>query len=108
MTQRFCRICEGWHDLDEPWPERCRGYNPATSSVQIIKDIEPYQSVAADKETGKPVLVGGRRQHREFLKRNNYVEVGNEYKNWKPTPPPMQEITGRDVKEAIDQLRNRK
>jgi hypothetical protein len=24
------------------------------------------------------VLVGGRAQHREFLRRNNYVEVGND------------------------------
>jgi hypothetical protein len=43
----------------------------------IIRDIEPYKTVAADTN-GKRVVVGGRRQHREFLNRNGYVEMGNE------------------------------
>lgn len=46
------------------------------TSVQA--DINPYRSVAVDKETGKPVIVTSRKQHREFLKRNDYIEVGNE------------------------------
>lgn len=24
MTQRFCKVCRGWHDLDLPWPDNCR------------------------------------------------------------------------------------
>lgn len=23
MVQRFCRVCRGWHDLDQPWPGNC-------------------------------------------------------------------------------------
>lgn len=23
MTQRFCKSCRGWHDLDAPWPSNC-------------------------------------------------------------------------------------
>lgn len=23
MTQRFCKVCRGWHDLDQPWPDNC-------------------------------------------------------------------------------------
>lgn len=22
--QRFCKVCRGWHSLDEPWPHNCR------------------------------------------------------------------------------------
>jgi len=51
------------------------------TSVQA--DINPYRSVAVDKETGKPVVVNSRKQHREFLKRNDYVEVGNEAPKFK-------------------------
>lgn len=47
------------------------------SSLYIIPDIKPYKSVAWDQETNKPVIIGGRRQHREFLRRNGYEEVGN-------------------------------
>lgn len=21
--QRFCKVCKGWHDLDQPWPSNC-------------------------------------------------------------------------------------
>lgn len=43
----------------------------------VIGDIEPYRSVAADID-GKRHMIGGRRQHREFLQRNGFTEVGNE------------------------------
>jgi len=46
---------------------------------QIIKDIEPYRAVAADVANGgKPPAIMSRREHREFLKRNNYSEIGSE------------------------------
>jgi hypothetical protein len=45
----------------------------------IMRDIAPYRSIAVDVATGARALVGGRAQHRDFLRRNNYVEVGNAY-----------------------------
>lgn len=55
-------------------------------SIQIIKDIDPYRAVATDKATGKRPVIGSRREHKEFLKRNNYFEVGTEKpKPFKPT-----------------------
>jgi hypothetical protein len=50
----------------------------ALRGPQIVRDIEPYRSVALDAATGRRALIGGRAQHREFLRRNNYVEVGND------------------------------
>tara|TARA_R100001440_G_C2490576_1_gene114975 strand:+ start:468 stop:680 length:213 start_codon:yes stop_codon:yes gene_type:complete len=38
----------------------------------IMRDIEPYQNM---KDRG---WITSRSQHREFLRRNNFVEVGNE------------------------------
>ena len=23
MRQRHCRVCDGWHDVDHPWPDNC-------------------------------------------------------------------------------------
>jgi hypothetical protein len=47
--------------------------------MHIIRDIEPYRTIASDVAAGgKRPVISGRRQHREFLRRNNYVEVGNE------------------------------
>ena len=45
----------------------------------VIGDLPEYRTAAADKHTGKRMLIGGRRQHREFLKRNGYIEIGNDY-----------------------------
>ncbi|MCO1396411.1 zinc ribbon domain-containing protein [Burkholderia cenocepacia] len=44
----------------------------------VAPDIGPYQAVAVDVATGKPPVINSRSAHREFLKRNGYVEVGNE------------------------------
>lgn len=47
----------------------------------VISDIAPYRASAADKATGKRPVIGGRRQHREFLQANGYRELGNEMPN---------------------------
>lgn len=41
----------------------------------IQPDIEPYVAVSGDM-AGK--VIRSRREHREFLRRNNFEEVGNE------------------------------
>lgn len=48
-----------------------------SSSIHVIPDLKDYKSVAWDKERGGQVVVSGRKQHREFLRRNGYEEVGN-------------------------------
>lgn len=107
-TSRKCKVCPEWHPLEDPWPESCLGhFRPrGAASGQIIKDIDPYRTVAADQKTGKRIGIGSRREHREFLKRNDLVEVGNDIPR-----PQQREVrgdfsgVGRDIKTAIDQLR---
>ena len=76
MHQRKCKICPDWHDLDEPWPQACIGHYREGAergqALTIIKDIEPYKNVIDRK------VIGGRRQHREFLREHGVVEAGNE------------------------------
>lgn len=58
----------------------------------IIRDLEPYRAAAADVACeGKRPVISGRRQHREFLARNGYVEVGNENPVRCPDGPSPQE-----------------
>lgn len=76
----------------------------------IIRDIEPYRTVAADVAAGdKRVWIGGRRQHREFLRRNGYAEVGNDSSLTQPRRPVVlsKEQRVRDIQRAIHELRNR-
>jgi len=45
----------------------------------IIGDLPPYRAAGSDIACdGKRPMIDGRREHREFLARNGYVEVGNE------------------------------
>jgi hypothetical protein len=82
MTKR--EWCKFWglkgREADELWAEKQR----MTKRIgpQIIQDIKPYITAAIDKERGGRIIVKSRREHREFLRRNDYVE----YPDFKPTP----------------------
>lgn len=58
--------------LDE-WLKR--NQEPVSQSHHVIPDIKPYKAVTGDME-GK--WITSRREHREFLKRNNLIECGGE------------------------------
>lgn len=107
MTVRLCRACTGFHDLDEPWPRGCMGHFAVrdSASPQIIKDIDPYKTIAADAD-GKPAKIGSRREHREFLKRNNYVEVGND--PMRPKATTCDTVTGQEIRSVIERLQSRR
>ncbi len=60
----------------------------ATAGPQIMSDIAPYRTAATDVATGQRAVIGGRRQHREFLHRNGYIEIGNDY-----VPPRREEMS---------------
>jgi hypothetical protein len=101
--------------LAEDWPIGClghfaRGNDPALGQglegPQIIRDIDPYQAVGGDiANGGKAPKIMGRRQHREYLKRNNYIEVGNE--TLRPSKPDYgPEVTEREVRQVYERLRD--
>jgi hypothetical protein len=48
------------------------------NAPMVMSDLAEYRAAAADKQTGKRPMIGGRRQHREFLQTNGYRELGNE------------------------------
>lgn len=107
MRSRYCKVCGDWHDTSEPWPVACISHygSFSTSGLQIIKDIEPYQAVGGDVAMGgKLPKIGGRRQHREYLKRNGYIEIGNERRPQKADYG--QEVTEREVRQVYERLRD--
>ena len=73
-NEEFRRVA----DYDK-YPAHCGTYMDQVLFPSIvIPDIEPYQAIAADKETKIAPYITTRSQHREFLRRNNYEELGNE------------------------------
>jgi hypothetical protein len=75
--------------IDDDLPKHCR--KTMTRKIvapMVIADAAPYQAIAVDAKTGTTPIIDGRAQHREYLKRNGYVEVGNDI------PKPSGELKG--------------
>lgn len=114
MTLKYCRVCgpvkpkidDQFHDVDN-WPSECYAHFGSTADragPQIVKDIDPYKTAAADVN-GKQVRIEGRRQHREFLKRNGYQEIGNEA--FKQRAPQIDTVKGHEIRSVIERLNRR-
>lgn len=69
------------------------------AAPMVIGDLEPYRTAAADVH-GKRIVVGGRRQHREFLQRNGYTETGNEMPTTRRDEPSRAERIA-DIRRAL-------
>ena len=92
-------------DFGKPLPtcacggERYRKISP----LHVVSDIQPYQAMGVDVATGKAPMITSRSEHRDYLKRNNYVEIGNE----NPVPKRSETISdkeiGKDLKKTIEQ-----
>ena len=89
--------------INHAWEAR-EPADPQAIGLQIIKDIDPYKAVAVDVATDKAPAIGSRREHREFLKRNGYHEVGNEKLGNKK--PEWQPVRG-DLHRAVQEVKNR-
>ena len=86
--QRLVKRNGVWYDklMDDVPP-----LHHSNAAPMVIGDLPEYRAAAADKHTGKRPVIGGRRQHREFLQRNGYREVGNDY-----VPPQREEFSRSD------------
>jgi len=68
----------------------------------MISDIEPYRNTI----DGKPI--GGRRQHREFLKQHGCVEVGNDFNSAKSSKEIRGDFNVRpELSRAVHQVLNK-
>lgn len=88
--------------INKKWQQR----EPAFAQnigLQIIKDIDPYKAVGGDVALGgaAPAIMS-RREHREFMRRNSYVEIGNEKQEQKPYEDRTIEA---DVRRAYEQVK---
>ena len=65
---------------------------PVNRAAFVWDDIKPYRPIAGKEAEawfyGKGKMIDGRKQHREFLKRNGLQEVGNEKKPFIPPNRP--------------------
>ena len=95
-TDVFRRIAE----IDADLPVCCgASMRRKVCAPAVHADIQPYQSMGVDVATGNAPVITSRSQHREYLRRNGYVEVGNEV----PTPKPREVAGDFNVRAELTQ-----
>jgi putative FmdB family regulatory protein len=78
-----CQACDAQVEILRPMNQALESVHCACggtmtqqlSAAHVSPDIAPYRAVAGDR-AGE--YITSRREHREFLKRNRFTEVGNE------------------------------
>lgn len=82
MRQRFCKVCRGWHPLDEPWPEACAKQEPSGRShlpmPMVISDEMPAGVHPYDQRTHT-----SKASWRKANRAGGYIEVGNDPQRFK-------------------------
>ena len=80
-------------------------FDDTPKGPNLIRDINGYRAIGADVASeGKRPWIGSRSEHRDYLRRNGYVETGNEaprvYDD-RPTARQLQESRVHDIKRAM-------
>lgn len=100
MTQRMCKTCGNWHDLDQPWP--CLSRSSKSSAPYVISD-----TMAPTKHMGTGEVLDSKAKFRSATRASGCVEIGNETIK----PRATEKLDGGQRREAIRKaiydLRNR-
>ena len=103
MTERMCKACGKWHDLDKPWPcaLRLRRFSSQKMPSIISDTMEPTKHHA----TGK--MISSKREFSKETRAAGCIELGNE--QIRPRAPVKLERAARReaIREAIYHLKNR-
>lgn len=89
--------------MQELKPAKLGGVVAKKATHYIQPDIQPYQAMAVDKKTGVAPMITSRREHKEFLKRNDFVCVGNDAPT-KPKPKEINVTSRQELSNAIDRV----
>lgn len=96
MSYSQCIHCHKLYPKHERSEHPCyEGEVSARPAHYIQPDIQPYQAMAFDQATGKAPVITSRREHREFLRRNGYQEIGNE------TPKVVRQQADHNVRKEL-------
>lgn len=98
--QRLCKSCRKWHDLEKPWPEKCRSSQKSNAPYVISDSMEPI------KHMGSGRMMDSKANFRRETKATGCIEIGNE--PIKPRQPIVLDRGARReaIRRTIYQLRN--
>jgi len=101
---RLCRTCGDFHDLEGAWPEACYGHFGviANDAPMIRADgMDPIRSMADGR------VYDSKSRYYGSVKAAGCEIVGNEKAPFDRRPEFVSKNVGRDIKNALEQLRSR-
>lgn len=99
--QRMCKVCGGWHDLEQPWPAKCERHFIKGAAPNVISDtIEPTIHHGVGRK------VDSKREFQKLNRAHGFIDLGNE--TIKPRQPVrLDRGQRRDaIRQSLYQLRN--
>lgn len=102
---RYCKACNGWHSVDEPWPEACFAHWPARSagaqhvSFYVRTDgMDPIQSMVSGK------VHDSRSAYYREVRQAGCEIVGDDRGGFGKRPEYRPEGVAQSIKRAIESL----
>lgn len=107
MSERFCRVCSSWHDLDEPWPLECYPKRDTARSdlpMPMIRldTTEPLRSMADGKVYTSKAAMRASYKASGNPQGIEYTEVGDDKSFVTPAPKPLKRADRKSVREAVE------
>lgn len=99
MTQRYCKVCRGWHDPEE-WPHNCM-----PEVIGAPSDTLPVPYVSMDTMSPVQSMLDGKMYDSKSALRRTYkaagvVEVGNDPARLRPRQ--KQKVDRKAIKDTLD------
>jgi hypothetical protein len=101
---RYCKACQGWHNLEQAWPAECAGHFGQVNAAPMIRTdgMDPVKSMADGR------VYDSRSAYYRSVKNAGCEIVGDDRAGFgkRPEFTPHAGVE-RDIKRTIEQLRSR-
>ncbi|MEL6758103.1 MAG: hypothetical protein AAFP81_16855 [Pseudomonadota bacterium] len=100
MTERYCKVCGGWHDLEawpiECMPERNKSRSELPSPMLIRDEMSPLMGMHDGK------MYDSKSALRASYKAHGVIEVGNDSSVMKPQPRKPKRPDRKSIRDSIN------
>ena len=112
MSERYCKVCDGWHDLDKPWPSNCMPERTWTRSELpapyfVCDTMEPVQSMVDGKFYTSKSALRATYQPSGNKEGKRYVELGNDSSVLNPKPFQKPRPKREEIRAAVRKAASR-
>lgn len=95
---RFCKSCQGWHDLAQPWPQECIRETVNAAPYIRTDGMDPIRSMVSGK------LHDSKSAYYREVRQAGCEIVGDDRAGFGKRPEYRPQGVGESIKRAIERL----